>query len=84
MIPTSSSSFRRLDSRLGDILGTPRRKSLNRVDPAMNSRSKTMVHRVHSTSAAMARGQNCLYPVWSIARSFALGQPSILLRADQS
>ena len=44
----------------GDMRGTPRRRSLNRVEPAMNSRNTTMVHRVHRISAAMATGQNCL------------------------
>jgi hypothetical protein len=47
-------------------LGTPRRKSLKRVEPAISSRIKTIVHRVHKTSAAIARGQNCLYPAFCI------------------
>ena len=39
--------------------GTPRRRSLNRFDPQISSRTTSMVQRVHSTSAAMATGQNC-------------------------
>jgi hypothetical protein len=38
--------------------GTPRRNSLKRVLPAINSRNKITVHRVQSTSAAIATGQN--------------------------
>jgi hypothetical protein len=38
--------------------GRPRRNSLNRVEPASNSRISTMVQRVHSSSAAIATGQN--------------------------
>jgi hypothetical protein len=33
---------------------------LNRVDPAINSRNSTTVHRVHKISADIATGQNCL------------------------
>jgi hypothetical protein len=49
-----------LDSKAGDILGTPRRRSLKRVEPAMNSRNNTIVHRLHSSSEAIATGQNWL------------------------
>src|SRR5215469_14020765 len=59
--PASCSSFSRRDNRVGDILGTPRRRSLKRVDPAMSSRSSGMVQRVHNSSEAIAIGQNCLY-----------------------
>ena len=38
--------------------GTPRRRSLKRVEPASISRSISGVHRVHITSAAIATGQN--------------------------
>jgi len=34
--------------------GTPRRKSLSRVEPASISRSNTIVHRVHNTSEETA------------------------------
>ncbi len=40
--------------------GTPRRRSLKRVEPAIISRSNTIVQRVHRISAAIATGQNCL------------------------
>ena len=59
-MPAASSSFSRCDSRAGDIRGTPRRRSLKRVEPAISSRSSTMVQRVHRISAAIATGQNWL------------------------
>jgi len=59
-MPAVSNSFSRCDSSAGDIRGTPRRRSLNRVEPETSSRSNTMVQRRHRTSAAIATGQNCL------------------------
>ena len=56
--PTSSSSLRRFDSSVGDISGTPRRRSLKRVVPHSSSRTTSAVQREHTTSAAMATGQN--------------------------
>jgi hypothetical protein len=58
-MPAPSGSFSRRESSAGDIRGTPRRSSLNRVEPANISRNTTMVHRVQSISAAIATGQNC-------------------------
>jgi hypothetical protein len=58
-MPAVSSSFSRRDSNAGDMRGTPRRNSLNRVEPANISRSTMMVQRVHNISAAIATGQNC-------------------------
>ncbi len=57
--PARSSSFSRFDSSVGDIFGTPRRRSLNRAEPASNSRSTSGVHFEQTISAAMATGQNC-------------------------
>ena len=42
----------------GDILGTPRRRSLNRVLPHRSSRMTNGVQRSVSTSDAIATGQN--------------------------
>ena len=60
MTLAASNSLSRCDSKAGDIRGTPRRKSLNRVEPAMSSLSNKTVQRVHRISAAIATGQNCL------------------------
>ena len=60
MMPAASRSFSRCDRSAGDMRGTPRRRSLNRVEPATSSRSSTTVQRVHKISAAIATGQNCL------------------------
>ncbi len=57
-MPAASRSFSRCDRSAGDMRGTPRRKSLKRVDPAASSRTRTIVQRVHSISAAIATGQN--------------------------
>ena len=57
--PNSSSVRSRLASRVGDIRGTPRRISLNRVLPHISSRTTSGVHRSHSTSAPRATVQNC-------------------------
>ena len=57
--PAASSSFSRFDSSVGDIRGTPRRRSLNRVEPLSSSRSTSAVHFEQTISAAMATGQNC-------------------------
>ena len=51
-------TFRVLDT-ICDMRGTPRRRSLNRVEPATISRTSTIVQRVQSFSAAIATGQNC-------------------------
>jgi hypothetical protein len=59
-MPAASRSFKRRDSSAGDIRGTPRRKSLKRVEPAIISRNITTVQRVHRISAAIATGQNCM------------------------
>ena len=56
--PVSSSSLRRFDRSVGDISGTPRRRSLNRVVPHNSSRTTRAVQREHTISAAMATGQN--------------------------
>jgi hypothetical protein len=48
----------RLDSSVGDIFGTPRRRSLKCVVPASNSRTTNTVHRSSSNSMALATGQN--------------------------
>jgi hypothetical protein len=47
-----------LDSNAGDIFGTPRRSSLNRVLPSNSSRTTSSVQRSSSTSIAFATGQN--------------------------
>jgi hypothetical protein len=57
--PASSSSLSRFDSRVGDISGTPRRKSLKRVEPHRSSRTTSAVQREQTISAAIATGQNC-------------------------
>ena len=57
--PASSSSFSRFDSSVGDIRGTPRRRSLKRVEPLSISRSSSAVQREQMISAAIAIGQNC-------------------------
>ena len=73
MMSAASSSFSRCDRSAGDIRGTPRRSSLNRVEPAMSSRSSTTVQRVHRISAAIATGQNLLVAalrhgsLWSVS-----------------
>jgi hypothetical protein len=59
MMPNCSSSLRRLESSVGDMRETPRRKSLKRVEPAMSSRSSTIVQREPRISAVSATGQNC-------------------------
>ena len=59
MMPDPASSFSRFDRSVGDMRGTPRRRSLNRVDPAIISRSTSTVHREQMISAAIATGQNC-------------------------
>jgi hypothetical protein len=41
-MPASSSSPKRLDSSVGDIRGTPRRRSLKRVEPRRSSRIRTI------------------------------------------
>ena len=56
--PASSSSLSRFDSSVGDMRGTPRRRSLNRVEPHSISRTTSAVHREQTISAAMATGQN--------------------------
>ena len=56
----ASRSFSRWESSAGDMRGTPRRRSLNRVEPAISSRSTTMVQRGQRISAAIATGQNWL------------------------
>jgi hypothetical protein len=57
--PASSSSLSRFDNSVGDIFGTPRRKSLKRAGPVSSSRSSSAVHFEQTISAAMATGQNC-------------------------
>jgi hypothetical protein len=59
--PESMSSFSRLDKSVGDMRGTPRRRSLKRVEPASISRRTNIVHREQTISAAIATGQNCPY-----------------------
>ena len=83
-IPAASRSFRRCDKSVGDIFGTPRRRSLKRVEPAIISRSRTIVQRVQSTSAAMARGQNCLYPTFDIVTLSKFEPRVATLRAKPS
>jgi len=56
--PASSSSLSRLDSSVGDISGTPRRRSLNRLEPLSSSRTTSTVQREQRISAAIATGQN--------------------------
>ena len=56
--PASSSSLSRFDRSEGDISGTPRRRSLNRVVPHSSSRSTSAVQREQTISAAIATGQN--------------------------
>ena len=56
--PARTSWLRRLDSRVGDIRGTPRRRSLKRSLPATSSRTISSVHRSSSSSIALATGQN--------------------------
>ena len=53
-----SSVLSRFDSSDGDISGTPRRRSLNRVLPHRSSRITRGVQRSVSTSDAIATGQN--------------------------
>ena len=65
MTPAFSNSFRRLERSAGDIRGTPRRRSLNRLDPHRSSRITSTVQRVHRISAAIETGQNCPYPARS-------------------
>jgi hypothetical protein len=57
-IPAASNSFKRLDRRAGDMRGTPRRNSLNRLLPHSISRTISAVQREQISSAAMATGQN--------------------------
>ena len=57
--PASSNSLSRFDRSVGDMRGTPRRMSLNRVEPQSISRNTSAVQREQRTSAAMAMGQNC-------------------------
>ena len=54
----ASSSFSRWASRAEDMRGTPRRNSLKWREPSISSRTSSSVQRLHSTSAAMATGQN--------------------------
>jgi hypothetical protein len=58
MMPASSSSLSRFDSKVGDMRGTPRRRSLKRVVPHSISRSTSAVQREQTISAAIATGQN--------------------------
>ena len=57
--PALSKSFSRLDNSAGDIRGTPRLRSLKRVEPQSSSRTTSVVQRVHRISDAIATGQNC-------------------------
>ena len=57
-MPACSSSRMRLASRLRDISGTPRCRSLKRWLPHSSSRTTRGVHRSASTSLALATGQN--------------------------
>jgi hypothetical protein len=59
MMPARSSSFSRFDSSVGDIRGTPRRRSLNCVELLSNSRSTSGVDLEQTIYASMATGQNC-------------------------
>ena len=56
--PACSSSLRRLESKVGDMRGTPRRRSLKRVLPHSSSRRISGVQRAQITSDAIATGQN--------------------------
>ena len=47
-----------LPTQEGDILGTPRRRSLKCRLPSMSSRTTSIVHRSSSSSIALATGQN--------------------------
>jgi len=62
--------------QVGDIFGTPRRRSLKRVEPAISSRIRTIVQRVQRISAAIASGQNCLYPAWAMSLPLCYVLPS--------
>ena len=59
MTPACSSSLRRFDRSAGDMRGTPRLRSLKRVEPYNSSRKSSAVQREQTISAAMATGQNC-------------------------
>src|SRR6476661_4513569 len=61
MTPARVSDFSRLESRAGDILGTPRRRSLKCLLPKSISRTMSRVQRSSSTSMALAIGQNWPY-----------------------
>ena len=50
--------FSRFDNSVGDIRGTPRRRSLKRSLPVTSSRTMSSVHRSSSSSIALATGQN--------------------------
>src|SRR5947208_826460 len=57
MTPAPSSSLSRFDSKVGEIRGRPRRRSLNRVEPLSSSRSTSGVHFEHTISAAITRSK---------------------------
>ena len=66
--PASCNSFRRFDRSAREISGTPRWISLKRELPLISSRRISGVHRVVTTSAAFATGQNCPYSVVLVMR----------------
>ena len=56
--PAATSCRSRLESSAGEMAGTPRWISENRVLPHMSSRRTSGIQRSHSSSAVFATGQN--------------------------